>query len=103
MKELKQIELDLHDWAEARNLLRPEVIDRQFMKMVEEVGECAQCIGKGHTDTLRLEIGDVFVTLAILAFQHDMSLAECANAAYDKIKDRTGKLINNTFVKDDDL
>jgi hypothetical protein len=32
-----------------------------------------------------------------------MSLEECLQCAYEEIKGRTGKMINGTFVKDEDL
>ncbi|EON84621.1 pyrophosphatase [Staphylococcus epidermidis 36-1] len=43
------------------------------------------------------------MTLIILAQQHNMSLEECLQCAYEEIKGRTGKMINGTFVKDEDL
>ena len=48
-------------------------------------------------------IGDVVVTLIILAMQNDMDLYECLNFAYDEIKGRTGKMVNGVFVKSSDL
>ena len=54
-------------------------------------------------DALRDGIGDVVVTLIILAMQNDMDLYECLNFAYDEIKGRTGKMVNGVFVKSSDL
>ena len=48
-------------------------------------------------------IGDVIVTLVILAEQQGLSLEECLQAAWDEIKDRKGKTVNGTFIKEEDL
>lgn len=48
-------------------------------------------------------IGDVVVTLIILAMQNDMDLYECLNQAYNEIKGRTGKMVDGVFVKSSDL
>ena len=100
---LAQLESLIYQWGDDKDLLGSERIDRQFMKMVEEVGEVAECISKGKPEELALEIGDVFVTLSLLAAQNDLSLTSCVKQAYDKIKGREGRIINNTFVKNDDL
>lgn len=76
---------------------------KQFLKVSEEVGEVAAALARNDRDMLRDGIGDVVVTLIILAQQNDMDLYECLNTAYDEIKGRTGKTINGTFIKDSDL
>jgi NTP pyrophosphatase (non-canonical NTP hydrolase) len=100
---LAQLESLIYQWGEDKGLISSERIDRQFMKMTEEVGEVAACISKGKHEELALELGDVFVTLSLLAAQNDLSLTSCVKQAYDKIKGRSGKIINNTFVKNEDL
>ena len=100
---LAQLETAIYQWGDDKGLLTVDRIDRQFMKMVEEVGEVAECISKGKHEDLPLEIGDVFVTLSLLAAQNGLSLTSCVKLAYDKIKGRDGKIINNTFVKNEDL
>lgn len=77
--------------------------DRQALKFYEEAGEVAAALSRGQIDALKDGIGDTIVTLIILAQQHDMSLQECLQYAYDEIKGRTGKTINGTFIKQSDL
>jgi len=48
-------------------------------------------------------IGDVVVTLVIIAAQLEISFEECVALAYDEIKDRKGKMINGVFVKEGDV
>ena len=45
-------------------------------------------------------IGDVTVTLILLAERCGMTLEQCLQAAYDVISRRTGRMINGTFVRD---
>ena len=77
--------------------------DRQFIKQVEEQGEVAAALSRGNLEDLKDGIGDTIVTLIILAQQHGMTLEECLQCAYNEIKGRTGKMINGTFVKSEDL
>jgi NTP pyrophosphatase (non-canonical NTP hydrolase) len=93
----------VEDWANARGLLKEENAPRQFMKVVEETGEVAEGLAKNNQALLKDGIGDVVVTLIILAKQKGMTLHECLEAAYDEIKDRTGETKDGVFVKSEDL
>lgn len=77
--------------------------EKQMLKVVEEVGEVAAALARNNKNDLRDGIGDVVVTLVILAIQNDMDLYECLNQAYNEIKDRKGKNVNGVFVKESDL
>src|SRR5699024_7539840 len=75
----------------------------QLAKFFEESGEVAAALCRNDIDELRDGIGDVVVTLIILAQQNGMTLQECLEQAYNEIADRKGKLINGTFIKESDL
>ena len=45
------------------------------------------------------EMGDILVTLTIMAQQRGYRLSTCMQFAYDKVKDRKGEVIDGTFVK----
>lgn len=102
-------------WADDKDLLHRENASKQFMKFIEEVFELnreleisdfRRFIGE-HRDIIlrdiKLEMGDVFVTLIILCEQIGIDPEECLSMAYEKIKNRRGKTINGNFVKDEDL
>lgn len=89
-------------WAREKNLDIAEP-EKQMLKVVEEVGEVAAALARNNKNDLRDGIGDVVVTLVILAMQNDMDLYECLNQAYNEIKDRKGKNVNGVFVKESDL
>ncbi|ANZ33056.1 MazG-like family protein [Staphylococcus carnosus] len=99
MNELiKQVE----QWSIDKNLDKGNP-DRQALKFYEEAGEVAAALSRGQSEALKDGIGDTVVTLIILAQQHDMTLEECLQFAYDEIKGRKGKTINGTFIKESDL
>lgn len=99
MNELVEL---VEQWAKNKGLDKADP-SKQMLKVVEETGEVAAALARNDQDALRDGIGDVAVTLIILALQNDMDLYECLNCAYDEIKGRTGKMVNGVFVKSSDL
>ena len=93
---------DIEQWSLNKGLDKSDSF-KQFTKATEELGEVASALCKGNTDELKLEIGDVIVTMVILAQQNGLSLTECASAAYNKISGRKGTMVDGIFVKEEDL
>ncbi|WHI56080.1 MazG-like family protein [Mammaliicoccus lentus] len=76
----------------------------QYAKSSEEMGEVAAALCRNDIDELRDGIGDVIVTLIILAQQNNMTLYECLEQAYGEIKNRTGVMSKDgSFIKSEDL
>lgn len=100
---LHELEALTIDWAIEKGITKPENKVKQALKMCEEAGEVAGAILKGRKNEIQAEIGDVLVTLCVLAHQHDLTLSECLKMAYLKIKDRTGKTENGVFIKNSDI
>ena len=112
-------------WGIDKDLIKRENADKQFMKFIEEVFEFKTEMDifvdydsvddwfKSDDDYLKdlirmatnmkLEMGDIFVTLIILSAQLDIDLTECLEMAYEKISKRKGKTIDGIFVKEEDL
>jgi NTP pyrophosphatase (non-canonical NTP hydrolase) len=90
----------VEQWAADKGINKPENATKQMLKVMEEVGETAGALAKNNTAELKDGIGDSFVTLIILAQQCGFSAEECLQAAYDVIKNRTGKTVNGVFIKD---
>ncbi|MBS5989585.1 MazG-like family protein [Anaerococcus hydrogenalis] len=121
-EELKELVLE---WADDKDLLHSENADKQFMKFIEEVFEFKTEMDIWnlykefkHTENieqdfsieevkrwknLKLEMGDIFVTLIILCEQLGIDPVVCLEMAYKKISKRHGRTINGTFVKSEDL
>jgi NTP pyrophosphatase (non-canonical NTP hydrolase) len=87
-------------WAEDKGLLKIENAPKQVMKVNEEFGELCSAILKGHSKETKDGFGDSFVTLIILCFQIGLDPTECLNYAWNEIKNRTGKTVNGTFIKE---
>lgn len=87
-------------WAKERNLLKPENQTKQFIKLAEEVGELGAAILKNDIIKIIDGIGDIQVVLIILAKQYDLDIDHCLEAAWHEIKDRKGKTVNGTFIKE---
>lgn len=97
----------INEWADERNLKQadPKI---QWMRITEEVGEIRDVLLKPTKFTdpqiaLKDAIGDTLITIIVLAHQLDLDVNECLNIAYEEIKNRKGKMINGTFVKEEDL
>ena len=90
----------IRDWAEERGIYANGDPKTQSLKLVEEVGETCRAILKQNKDDAMDGIGDCVVVLTNLAELLDTSIEECVERAYAEISNRTGKMKNGTFVKD---
>lgn len=87
-------------WADDRNIISGATSQAQMLKMTEEVGELAHGIARGDRTEIADAIGDCVVVLTILAAQNDLHIEACLEHAYNQIKDRTGKMVDGVWVKD---
>jgi phosphoribosyl-ATP pyrophosphohydrolase len=87
------------NWAEEKEILKPENSQAQMCKVIEEVGETSRALLKKDKEGFIDGIGDSFVTLIILAAQNGYSPQMCLSAAWNEIKDRKGKTEDGVFKK----
>jgi NTP pyrophosphatase (non-canonical NTP hydrolase) len=99
--ELQQLVDKVVDWHHARNLINGATDQSQYVKLIEEAGELAGNITRGKP--IDDDIGDMLVVLINIAERNHLSLADCLNKAWDDIKDRKGRMINGSFIKETDL
>lgn len=90
MDSYRIVELDVIRWSEARGILPNSTPQAQLIKMVSEVGELADAIGKKNREATIDGLGDVWVCMVNIAALLDLDLVECFNHAYNEIKDRKG-------------
>lgn len=88
-------------WHHDRNLIEGSDNITQFAKLISEAGELSNNIAKGRD--CRDDIGDMMVVLINIAERNGYTIEQCLEQAYNDIKDRKGKMINGTFVKEADL
>ena len=94
---------DIRQWANDRNIINGATMQAQFVKLIEEIGELAQGIAKGRPEAIKDGIGDAVVVLTILAAQHGVTIEDCIEIAWNEIKDRKGRMVGGTFLKESDL
>lgn len=92
----------IRGWASDRNLIEGSTPERQFLKLIEEIGELGAGMARGNHLAVMDGIGDAFVVLTILAAQHGVDIEECIAAAWDEIKDRRGRMADGVFIKEGD-
>ena len=92
----------IRTWAETRGLYKAGDPMVQYVKLQEEAGELAKALLKDDQPEVIDAIGDIVVVLTNLAHQRGVYIEECIQTAYEVINKRTGKMINGTFVKDED-
>jgi len=100
MKQILKNEFDpIRNWADKRGIYKSGDSKTQFLKLQEEAGELAQAILHDDQPEIIDALGDLVVVLVNLSELCGYKLEYCVNSAYNVIKDREGKMINNTFVK----
>ena len=101
-KDLNKLTSAIKLWSIDRNLHTQDPT-KQALKSLEELGEMAKALLKNDQDELIDAVGDTYVTLVILCQQLGIELSVCVNTAYGEIKDRKGKLVDGTFIKEESL
>lgn len=119
---LNSLEEKVIDWAVEKGITERSNAMYQLSKTIEECGEVLQAMTTrdaynpelhdhdineiarycGELDAnVKSEYGDILVTLIIGIHMNRMTMAECLDAAYQKISKRTGQMKDGTFVKDE--
>ena len=96
---MNELEQKIIKWADDRGLIYDANSDKQLLKTMEELGETARSSLKGDINGVRDGVGDILVTLIIFAHQKDLTINECLETAWNEIKDRKGKTVKGTFIK----
>ena len=72
----------------------------QLDKLMEEVSELVEARwGENRAEEIDA-VGDILVVLIGYCLQRGLKIDKCLEVAYEEIKDRTGKVVNGSFVKD---
>ena len=102
LKSIKQMNLQgkILNWAHERELLRSVNKWKQYSKLQEESNELYIAMIDGNKEEIKDALGDCVVVLTILAHQCGFDLEDCTKTAYEVIKNRKGKTISGTFIKE---
>jgi len=91
---------DIRSWASERGLYDKGDAKTQYLKLQEEAGELARALLKDDQAEVIDAIGDMVVVLTNLAHLRNLTIESCTKSAYNVIMNRTGSMVNGTFVKD---
>ena len=91
----------IREWAQDRGLYDKGNAHTQYVKLQEEAGELAKALLKEDKPEIIDAIGDMVVVLTNLSHMQGVTIEHCIDSAYKVISKRTGKMINGTFVKDE--
>ena len=94
------LESQIIDWAKDKGIFEKGTRVKQSLKTLEEVGELISAVSINDKSEIKDALGDILVTIIIQAEMQNLDLIECLESAYNVISQRTGKMINGTFVKD---
>jgi len=101
----EELEEKIIQWAKDRNILENSNAIKQISKTQEELDETLEALQKleeGEEAILEVAdgIGDMLVTIVLLAESVGLDSTTCLADAYNEIKDRKGKMVDGLFVKE---
>lgn len=88
------------EWFDEKGLKDPMV---QFVKMEEECGELAHELTRGRTFSREIvdALGDILVTVIGMCHHLHITPQAALTVAYNEIKNRKGKVVEGSFVKNE--
>jgi NTP pyrophosphatase (non-canonical NTP hydrolase) len=96
-----QVEMNVIQWGEARQIVQNSNPKAQARKTQEEVHELFDAIENNDREAMIDAYGDILVTLVMGCATADLDLVKCFEHAYEQIKDRKGYLSpEGIFVKE---
>lgn len=87
-------------WAKEKGIFDNSNPEKQFLKLIEEVGELSEAMQKKDYPAIQDGIGDAVVVLTLLAEMHGLYIEDSLDSVYNIISKRTGKIENGVFKKD---
>lgn len=90
------------EWGKERDLIHEENAPTQLLKLTEEVGELAAAYLKGKRSDQEDAVGDIQIVLILFCEQVGIDYDKALYDAYHVIKNRKGKTVNGTFIKEED-
>ena len=101
----EQLQEKVIQWAKDRNIFENSNAIKQISKTQEELYETLTALreleqGKESILDVADGIGDMLVTIILLAEMVGLDSVNCLADAYEEIKNRKGKMVDGLFVKE---
>jgi NTP pyrophosphatase (non-canonical NTP hydrolase) len=91
---MKKLAQQIQQWAKEKGI---DNIEKQELKLIEELGELAKEINLGNKENQKNEIGDVFVVLVILAGMREKELDFEFRPTYNTIAVTLYQVLNHAL------
>ena len=101
--ETHELSESVRQWGRDKGIIGAQAKGTEFTqltKLLEEVGELQHAIRDNIEHEKIDAIGDCTVVLILLADLIGIPFEECLDTAYQVISQRTGKMVDGQFVKD---
>jgi len=106
--EYEELQEKVIEWAESKGIFEKSTAIKQIGKTQEELLETLHALViydlvdlKHKLADVEDGIGDMLVTIIILAKMVGLDSVKCLDTAYNIIKERKGKMVNGLFVKEE--
>jgi NTP pyrophosphatase (non-canonical NTP hydrolase) len=99
--DMNELVSNFRGWGLSRKIIQNSSALMQFEKTKEEVQELEDGLLSGNHDEIADAIGDIVVTLVMVASCAGLDFTRCCAGAWEEIKDRKGHLNEQgIFVKE---
>ena len=101
----EELQKKVIQWAKDRNIFENSTAIKQIHKTREELYDTLRALrdledGKESMLDVADGIGDMLVTIILLANIVGLDSVDCLEDAYEEIKNRKGKMVDGFFVKE---
>lgn len=97
--QFKKLDEELHELKTAFQHL----VELHYGKIADEGSKAYPKLEEKFLEDYKLELGDLLVTIIMVAVCSNVDPVDCLERAYAKIKSRTGRVVDGIFVKDDSI
>ena len=97
----KEVFNQIREWGFQKGILKDGDTKTQLIKLYEETGELSEAVLKNNKNDIIDAVGDIIIVLTNFAELQGVSIEDCIQSAYNEVSNRTGRMINGTFVKDE--
>ena len=95
------LDTKIDQWGLDRGIIQNGLPLAQVSKTLEETAELVAALTTDNKEEVMDALGDIYVTLRMVAGTYGVPLEKCIRMAYEEIKDRKGYLREDgVFVKD---
>ncbi len=102
MKSIDTLTKHISQWGYNRQITINGKPMSQAIKTLEETTELLDAINSNNKAETIDAIGDIYVTLVMVAETSGLNINSCIESAYEEIRNRTGHLTSEgVFVKDE--